>query len=98
MKSYFRAVLNLDPLENFVIAIGCGASLSGLTLLEAFVPSVECGHDVVWAELAGGRFTCPSCLAVGRVVILLISFVFWALVLTKDTYLLQINSLGTNLT
>jgi len=59
VKNYFQAVLNLDPLENFFVAIGCRASLSGLTLLEAFVPAVECGHDVVCGELAGRRLCLP---------------------------------------
>lgn len=52
-KNYFQAVLNLVPLETFVVEIGCGASLSGLTLLEVFIPSVEHGHDVACGELAG---------------------------------------------
>lgn len=38
---------------------GCGAHLSGLTLLEAFISSVEGAHDVACGELAGGRVYVP---------------------------------------
>lgn len=42
-----------------MVETGCGAHLSGLTLLEAFIPSVEDGHDVACGELAGERVYVP---------------------------------------
>lgn len=59
VKNYFQAVLNWIPSEYIVVEIGYGANMPWVTLLEAFIPSIEHGRGVAFGEQAGGRVCLP---------------------------------------